>query len=144
MKASQLLINKLKEFEGCKLVAYQDAVGVWTIGIGHTTGVKKGQKITLQQAEVLCKGDLLKVETYLNSLKIPFTQGQFDALCDFAFNFGTGALAESTLLKKIRININDKTIPYQFTRWIYQKGSDKPVNGLVTRRNWEAMRWQQK
>jgi lysozyme len=142
MKASQILINKLKEFEGCELTAYQDSVKVWTIGIGHTAGVKKGQKITLQQAEVLCKGDLLKVETYLNSLKISFTQGQFDALCDFAFNLGTGALANSTLLKKIRANMNDKTILDEFVRWIHAGG--KVLPGLVKRRNWEAMRWQQK
>jgi len=142
MKASQLLINKLKVFEGCELVAYQDAVGVWTIGIGHTAGVKQGQTVTLRQAEVLCKGDLLKVETYLNSLKISFTQGQFDALCDFAFNLGIGALGNSTLLRKIRININDKTIPSEFVRWVHAGG--KVLPGLVTRRNWEAMRWQQK
>jgi lysozyme len=142
MKASQLLINKLKVFEGCELVAYQDAVGVWTIGIGHTAGVKKGQTVTLHQAEVLCKGDLLKVETYLNSLKISFTQGQFDALCDFAFNLGIGALGNSTLLRKIRININDKTIPSEFVRWVH--AGDKVLPGLVKRRDWEAMRWQQK
>ena len=97
--------------------------------------------MTLQQSENLCKGDLLEVETYLNSLKIPFKQGQFDALADFAFNLGTEALAVSTLLKKVRIKLNDKTIPDEFVKWVHAKG--KVLPGLVTRRNWEAMKWQE-
>jgi lysozyme len=141
MKASQLLINKIKELEGVKLSAYKCPAGIPTIGVGHTKGVKMGQMITMQQADSLLKGDLLPVETFLNGLKIPFTQGQFDALCDFAFNLGIGALDKSTLLRKARININDKTIPDEFVKWVHAGG--KVLQGLVKRRNWEAMKWQE-
>ena len=55
MKASDILITALKGFESCVLTAYQDSKGVWTIGYGHTAGVKKGDRITLYQAEQLLK-----------------------------------------------------------------------------------------
>ena len=80
MKASNLLIGKIKDFEGCNLSAYKDSVGVPTIGIGHTKGVKMGQVITMEQAEAFLKEDLLPVEKYVNTIKKVKTQGQFDAL----------------------------------------------------------------
>ena len=46
MKASDKLLEKVIEFEGCKLESYKCPAGVWTIGVGHTEGVKEGQKIT--------------------------------------------------------------------------------------------------
>ena len=55
MRASQILINQIKKFEACALTAYQDSVGMWTIGYGHTAGVKKGDKITRYQAELFLK-----------------------------------------------------------------------------------------
>ena len=142
MKASQLLIDKIKELEGVKLKAYKCPAGVPTIGVGHTQGVVMGQTITIEQAESLLKGDLLPVESYLNGLNISFSQGQFDALADFAFNLGTGALDKSTLLKKVSINVYDKTIPDEFVKWVHAGG--KVLPGLVKRRDWEAMRWQEK
>lgn len=139
MRASKILIDKIKEFEGVKLSAYKCPAGVPTIGVGHTKGVVMGQTITIEQAESLLKGDLLPIESYLHELKMPLTQGQFDALADFAFNLGIDALKRSTLLKKVRINISDKTIPGEFDKWIYSKG--KVLPGLVKRRAWDAKRW---
>ena len=92
MRASYILISKLKEFEGLRLRAYKDSVGVWTIGYGHTRGVKAGQTITEKQAESLLRGDLLISEKYVNGLGFSFSQGQFDALVDFAYNLGTDSL----------------------------------------------------
>ena len=102
MKSSDLLLNKIIEFEGCKLTAYKCPAGVWTIGVGHTKGVKQGQPITDAQAMSLLKGDLLPCENYVNNLGVCKTQGQFDALVDFSFNLGSSALGRSTLLKYIR------------------------------------------
>ena len=72
MKSSELLLNKIIDFEGCKLTAYKCPAGVWTIGVGHTKGVKQGQTITEKQAMSLLKGDLLPCETYVNN----FTSAQ--------------------------------------------------------------------
>lgn len=141
MEASNILIEKLKEFEGYRPTSYQDSAGVWTIGYGHTQGVKKGQKIAKAQAESLLRGDLLKAEKYVNGLKLNLTQGQFDALVDFAYNLGTGNLGTSTLLGKIRMKASDEEIQAQFRRWVYAGG--KVLPGLVKRREWEAQRWVQ-
>ena len=142
MKSSQLLINKIKEFEGCVLTSYKDSVGIPTIGIGHTNGVKMGQSITSKQAEDLLRYDLLPVENFINTIKEIDTQGKFDALVDFAFNLGIGALKSSTLLKKIKSNSPDKYIIAEFLKW--NKAGGKVMKGLVKRRTWEANRWIQK
>lgn len=141
MISSELLINKIKEFEGCKLFAYRDSVGIPTIGIGHTKGVKMGQSITMVQAETLLKGDLLPVENFVNTIKEVNTQGKFDALVDFCFNLGIGKLQSSTLLRKIKIDAPTKDIQTEFLRW--NKAGGRILNGLVKRRTWEANRWAQ-
>ena len=139
MKSSELLINKIIEFEGCKLQAYKCPAGVWTIGVGHTKGVKQGQTITEAQAMSLLKGDLLPCENYVNNLGVCKTQGQFDALVDFAFNLGTAALGRSTLLKYIRAKKPEQYIREEFAKWVNSKGMR--LKGLVIRRQWEADRY---
>ena len=142
MKASELLIQKMKEFEGVRLTSYRDSVGVWTIGIGHTKGVRPNQTITMAQCETLLKGDLLPCENFVNSIKEIDTQGKFDALVDFAFNLGIEALRKSTLLKLILAKAEESDIKNQFLRW--NKAGGRVLSGLVKRRNWEAMRYSQK
>ena len=139
MKSSELLLNKIIDFEGCKLTAYKCPAGVWTIGVGHTRGVKQGQKITEAQAISLLKGDLLPCENYVNNLGVCKTQGQFDALVDFAFNLGTAALGRSTLLKYIRQGKAEQYIRGEFAKWV--KSGGKTLAGLVKRRAWEADRY---
>lgn len=139
MEASDILIEKVKEFEGLRLTSYKDSAEVWTIGYGHTRGVKAGQSITEKQADSLLRGDLLTAENYVNGLKLNLTQGQFDALVDFCYNLGAGNLAGSTLLAKIRAKAPTEEIQAQFKRWVYSKG--KKLGGLVKRREWEARRW---
>lgn len=139
MTASEVLIEKIKEFEGVRLTAYKDSAGVLTIGVGHTGGVKAGQKITMEEAESLLRSDLKVAENYVNSLNLNLTQGQFDSLCDFTFNLGVGSLAGSTLLAKIRAKAPTAEIQAQFRRWVYAGG--KKLAGLVKRREWEAQRW---
>lgn len=139
-KSSEVLINKVKDFEGMKLTAYKCPAGVWTIGAGHTRGVKEGMKITEAQALSLLKGDLLPCEQYVNGLNVCKTQGQFDALVDFCFNLGTGSLGRSTLLRLIRHGYaTEKQIRDEFAKWVHSGG--KVLNGLVKRRAWDADRY---
>ena len=139
MKSSELLLNKIIDFEGCKLTAYKCPAGVWTIGVGHTRGVKQGQKITEAQAISLLKGDLLPCENYVNNLGVCKTQGQFDSLVSFSFNLGTAALGRSTLLKYIRQGKAEQYIRGEFAKWV--KSGGKTLAGLIKRRAWEADRY---
>lgn len=132
-------LRKLQEFEGCRLESYRDPAGVWTIGCGHTRGVKPGQVITQAQADQLLRGDLREAEAGVNALGVCETQGQFAALVSFAFNLGLGNLRRSTLLRKIRHRAPTGQIQAEFRKWVH--AGDKTLPGLVKRREWEARRW---
>lgn len=82
----------IARWEGCVLHAYDDGTGVWTIGIGHTGGVKPGQTITRARALALLRQDAGHAVAAVNSLGLHLTQPEFDALVSFAFNCGGGAL----------------------------------------------------
>lgn len=139
MRASQKLIDHIKRSEACALAAYQDAKGVWTIGYGHTSGVKKGDRITQYQADMFLREDLRIVEEAANKCRRISTQGQFDAIADFIYNCGAGYFAGSTLKKYIEAGKATWEIQEQFLRWVNSGG--KKLGGLVTRRIWEAARW---
>lgn len=125
-----------EKHEGCRLVAYRDTGGVWTIGYGHTKGVKEGDVITAQQADQFLHEDVAEAVMNVNNLvTMPVTQNQFDALVDFTFNVGVKAFSGSTLLKLL--NSGDyKGASLQFARWKYDNG--KEVAGLIARRKDEA------
>lgn len=129
---SQKGIDLIKSFEGCRLTAYQDSVGVWTIGYGHTSGVYSGMTITEAQAEAYLKSDLVTSENAVNKyVTYAINQNQFDALVSFTFNLGSGNLASSTLLKKL--NQGDISgAANEFDKWIYAGG--EVLEGLVKRR----------
>lgn len=139
MRVSDICFEKIQEFEGLRLTAYKCPAGIWTIGFGHTKGVKMGQTITKAQAETLLRGDLLPCEEYVRGLNLELTQGQFDALVDFCFNLGTAALQRSTLLQKIRTKADEQTIRGEFAKWVNAGGVR--LQGLVKRRAWEADRY---
>ena len=132
MKTSPKGIALIKEFEGLRLKAYKCHGGIWTIGYGHTAGVKPGMVITEAQAEVYLKADLIAFERYLNGLGLTLNQNQFDALISLIYNIGIGNFQKSTLLRKARINANDNSIMDEFLRWVYSKGRVLP--GLQRRR----------
>ena len=136
MKTSQKGIDFIKRHEALRLNAYLDAVGVWTIGYGHTKTAKKGMAITEAEAEKLLIDDLKTAEEEINSHNLPLKQHQFDALVSFVFNVGVGNFRRSTLLKRLKANPNDPNIANQFKRWVY--GGGKVLPGLVRRRNDEA------
>ena len=132
MNTSPKGIALIKEFEGLRLKAYKCPGGVWTIGYGHTAGVKPGMVITEAQAEEYLKADLIAFERYLNGLGLALNQNQFDALVSFIYNVGTGNFYSSTILRKVRANPQDNSIMDEFLRWVYSKGRVLP--GLQRRR----------
>ena len=126
----------MKHFESCKLTAYQDSVGVWTIGWGHTAGVKKGDNWTQDEADDILLNDLEKFEGYVNQyVKVPLTQNQFDALVSWTFNLGPGNSKSSTMLTKLNEKNYDE-VPSQMKRW--NKAGGKVLRGLERRRNAET------
>lgn len=132
MKISQTGIDLIKSFEGCYLKAYKCPAGVWTIGYGHTGGVKEGQTINHAQAVVMLQTDLTSYEMAVNTnVKVAINQNQFDALVSFAFNCGNNALRTSVLLKLL--NQGDYiAAANQFDLWV--NGGGKKLPGLVRRR----------
>ena len=132
MKTSPKGIALIKEFEGLRLKAYKCPGGVWTIGYGHTVGVKPGMVISEAQAEEYLKVDLIAFERYLNGPGLALNQNQFDALISFIYNVGTGNFSSSTLLRKVRANPQDNSIMDEFLRWVYSKG--RVLSGLQRRR----------
>jgi GH24 family phage-related lysozyme (muramidase) len=134
-KTSEVGIKLIKNFEGCRLSAYQDSVGVWTIGYGHTKGVHFGQSISQTEADKLLKQDLAVFESGVNNLvKVELKQCQFDALVSFSFNVGIGAFSTSTLLKKLNQKAYGEAAN-QFLRW--NKAGGKILTGLTRRREAE-------
>lgn len=125
-------VQLTERFEGVRLAAYQDSVGVWTIGYGHTWLVSPGMTCTTEQAEAWLISDTLIAQSDVNEyVHVTLTQGEFDALVDFAFNVGRGNLNNSTLLR----DLNAGNIPAaadQFTKWDHAGGV--VVAGLLRRR----------
>ena len=132
MHTSQKGLDLIKSFEGLRLSAYKDVVGVVTIGYGTTSGVKMGDTITKERAEELLREDVKRFEGYVDRLvKVPLTQGMFDALVSFTYNLGPGALEKSTLLDQLNLGDYDGAAE-QFDRWT--KAGGKVLSGLVRRR----------
>ena len=142
MKISQEGIALIKKFEGCELDAYQDSVGVWTIGYGHTKDVKEGDKINKEEAENLLEEEMPEYEGYIENLvKVSLSQCEFDSLCSWVYNLGPTNLQESTLLRFLNEGKYDE-IPAQIKRW--NKAGGKVLDGLVRRREAEALLFQAK
>ncbi|MEW5290308.1 lysozyme [Erwinia papayae] len=132
MQISNAGIALIKRFEGLELKAYKDAVGIPTIGYGHTHNVKMGDVITGTQADAFLREDLQVAELTVNTnVTVKLSQGKFDALVSFVFNLGAGNFVKSTLLKKL--NDGDYAgAADEFPRWVNAGG--KPLAGLVKRR----------
>ncbi|SRR6266480_661624 len=125
-----------EQFEGLRLTAYQDSVGKWTVGYGHTgQDVYPGLVITKAEAEMLLDIDITGAERVINQhVTVALTQGEFDALVDFVFNLGAFNFSRSTLLRDL--NAGDYNgAAAQFERWSYA-GAQK-LAGLLRRRQAE-------
>jgi lysozyme len=127
-------LKHIEESEGCRLKAYQDTGGVWTIGYGHTGGVREGQVITETVATDLLRHDLAYAEGIVNEKALPATQGQFDALVDFVFNVGPTQFLSSHLYAYHKEG-SYKQAAAEFPKWKFDNG--KVIPGLVIRRQKE-------
>ncbi len=126
----------IQRFEGLRLEAYQDQVGVWTIGYGSTRGVRPGDKMSMEQAEARLAEDVQGAEAAVRRLvTVKLTQPQFDALVSFVFNLGAASLASSQLLRLLN---HGKPGPaaLEFPRWCHAGGLVS--EGLMRRRKAEA------
>lgn len=132
MKIGQVGIDLIKKYEGCRLEAYLCPAGKWTIGWGHTVGVYQGQTITQEEADRIFLNDIQVYVKAVNKYvdKYNFTQNQFDALVSFAYNCGTGALANVMSCCNTKQEIADECK-------LYVKGNGVTLPGLVKRRQEE-------
>lgn len=129
MRTSDKGIALIKSFEGCRLTAYLCPAGVWTIGYGHTAGVKEGQTITQEQADDFLKTDLARYERYVINTGLNLNQGQFDALVSFTYNCGPGNL-KNLISERSLAEIAEAML-------LYNKGNGEVLPGLVRRRKAE-------
>jgi lysozyme len=131
--ALELALRIIRAFEGCRLRAYLDAVGVWTICWGSTRGVKQGDTATQTHCDMLLAseagGFMLKVLQLCPELA-PYP-ARLAAVTSFAYNLGLGALSASTLRRKIRRKDWDGA-GAEFPKWKF--GGGRVLRGLVLRR----------
>lgn len=122
----------IKKFEGCRLEAYQDVGGTWTIGYGHTNRVQKGDVITQEQADSFLVEDIAvhssRVEKYQHIYN--FNENEYNALVSFAYNVGN---IDSLTLNGTRTK---QQILQHMGDFCYSKG--RKIEGLVNRRRMEA------
>ena len=132
MTYSKAGIQLTERFEGCRLQAYPDTGGVWTIGYGHTHGVYEGMTCTREQAEDWLNEDIQAATDAVNRLvQISLKQSEFDALVDFVFNLGAGVFARSTMLEDLNAG-NLAAAAMQFPLWDHDAG--RVLAGLLHRR----------
>jgi lysozyme len=125
---NQAGLQLIESFEGLRLSSYQDSVGVWTIGYGHTQGVQPGQTITQQQAQAFLQQDLGVAEAAVNKLGLTLTDNQFAALVSFTFNLGAGNL--NKLLSQGLAAAPDRIL-------LFDHAGGKVLPGLTRRRQAE-------
>lgn len=137
MTISESGIVFIKHQESCRLNAYRDIGGVWTIGWGSTGNVHAGDTLTQEQADALFLQDLQPIVAALNKwLTWPTVrQCEFDAFCSFTFNLGIGALESSTVLKRYNYQGPVGDTSEAFLWWDEVNG--KPDEAILERRKRE-------
>ena len=146
-KISAQAQNLIKSFEGLAKVgtdgvirSYRCPAGRWTIGWGHTKGVRSGMKITEEEAQAFFLEDIVAFEKAIKrQVKVPLSQNQFDALVCLVYNIGEGNFSKSTLLKKLNRGLYDE-VPEQILRWnkATLDGNLQTLRGLTRRRTAES------
>lgn len=142
-RISQRGLNLLSQFEGLRLKPYLCPAGVPTISIGCTY-YPNGQKVKLSDPEItkeqaydIFRNVIKHYEQSVDSFcRDDINQNQFDALVSLCYNIGAGALKNSTLLKKVNADPNNKFIRDSFL--VFNKSKGKVLPGLTNRRNAEA------
>lgn len=142
MKTGERGLALIKEFEGCKLAAYQCPAGIWTIGIGSThygdgTPVTKSRTLPTEKAAIaLLAATIGQYEKAVNAVDAELTQNEFDALVCLCYNIGVGNFSSSTLVKMLNAGEDKEEVAKQFVRW--NKAGGKVMAGLTRRREAEA------
>ena len=133
MKTSSIGRKLIQGFEGYRSEAYLCPAGVWTIGYGHTAGVKEGDTCTREQADIFLQEDLKWAEDTVNAQNLKLGQYQFDALVSFVYNVGSGNFNNSTLLKKLKNSTAATSdLENEWKKWKY--ANKQVLKGLVRRR----------
>lgn len=136
-QTNQAGIDLIKSFESLRLVSYKDSAGIYTIGWGHTGGVKRGQRITRAEAETFLQDDLAEAETAVeDAVTVDLSDNQFAALVSFTFNLGGPALRKSTLLRRLNEGDYNKAAD-EMLRW--NRADGRVLAGLTRRRKAERM-----
>ncbi len=153
MQISAAGVQFIKDFEKLRLHAYKDQKGIPTIGWGNTRyqnlkPVRLTDSITKEQADALFDWALLgaggTVDTVDRAVaRVHLKQGCFDTLCCLTYNIGRGAFLDSTLLKKLLVNVNEASIAGEFLKWnkVTIDGKLQVSDGLTSRRKSEAEMW---
>lgn len=133
---NQAGLSLIKQFEGLRLTAYRDAVGVWTVGFGHTKHAHAGQVIDEATAEAYLREDLAFAEGAVAGFSLKLTDNRFAALVSFTFNLGVADLRQL-------LSHGIEQVPVQMLRWDYDREGGKMVKvpGLSRRRQAEAELW---
>lgn len=127
----------IRQYEGFRARAYQDSVGVWTIGYGTTAGVHSGMVITQAQAETLMEMDVKhRAEMLASWIQVPVTDNQMSAMISLAYNIGMLGIHHSRLLADINAGLSKQQCAKDFASWVHAGGHTLP--GLVARRKAEA------
>jgi lysozyme len=136
-------LRLIKSFEGFEPKWYRDPVGIWTIGFGHTDAAgapkhatSKGLVLSDEAATEILANDLGQYAAAVEkAVKVPLNDNQFAALVSFTYNVGAGALAKSTLVKKLNAG-NYGAVRSELAKW--NKAGGKVLKGLTRRRAAEA------
>jgi lysozyme len=130
-------LDLIKRWEGLRLTAYQDSVGIWTIGYGHTAEAgppapKAGMKITEKEADDILKRDLGQYERAVTkAISVAPTSNQFAAMISLCFNIGPTNFAKSSVVRRMNEG-NAKAAADAFLLW--NKAGGKVLKGLTARR----------
>lgn len=143
MKVSPSFFTLLEQFEGYRQCPYLDSAGVPTIGIGTTrypdgTRVKMTDECIKHDKAIFYATNAVAGVEYAVSQVLPnLTQNQFDALVSFVYNIGTTAFANSTLLRRAKVNPNDPSIKSEFLKWVKVRSG---TTGELKTNDWQVKR----
>ena len=137
-----MALDTIQQFEGLKLKAYKDSVGIWTVGFGNIfnldTGkpIKQGDVITQETADRWLKIEVDNLQAKMRKvITVPLNDNQWSALTSLVYNIGFGAFKRSTLLRLLNAGASKEEVAKQFLRW--NKAGGKEVKGLTNRRQAE-------
>jgi lysozyme len=131
-------VRIIKKYEGCRLTAYRDPVGIWTIGYGQTAGVHQGMVITQAEADADLLKEITQRANFVNKVVTAgINDNELCALISFCYNVGNGALQRSSLLRKLNADYPREEVAAEFLKW--DRAGGKVLLGLTRRRRSERL-----